>query len=552
MTDHAGTTAAARLVATLRAHGVDRVFCVPGESFLPVLDGLADAGIDLVTCRHEGGAAFMALADAKLTGTPGVVLVNRGPGATNAAIAVHSADLDATGLLLIVGDVPTVERGRRSFQELDHQGTFAGMSRGVFTVGHPHHVAEFTARALAAARGGVPGPAVLVVPEDVLTAPVPTIVSGAPVATEVAPAPADAIDRALALLSGSRRPVLVAGSQVDTPQGRRALKEAAHRHRLPVLVTNKRQDLFDNTDPLYAGHLHLATPAHQRDLVGRADLVLAVGTRLDAVSTQRYTLPDPGTALVHVYPDATVPGGAYRPRLAYACSPIAFLEQLAAAPPRATVDDDWVRQLADHEAEQARWAPVTAGDGVVFGRVVAVLSDLTSGRGVVTIDAGNFTSWVHRYHRVVEEGRLLGIGSSAMGFGVPAGVAAALRHPEQPTVVFVGDGGFLMTGSELATAVQRHARVVIVVADNGSYGTIRQHQERRCPGRVVGTDLTNPDFALLAHAYGALGLTIGTDAEVEPVLSKALAHPGPVVVHVRTSLTHISAYQRLTAPGRVR
>ncbi|MDG4797019.1 thiamine pyrophosphate-dependent enzyme [Micromonospora sp. WMMD1082] len=544
--------AADRLLATLRAHGVDRVFCVPGESFLPVLDRLAGAGIDLVTCRHEGGAAFMALADAKLTGTPGVVLVNRGPGATNAAIAVHSADLDATGLLLIVGDVRTAERGRRSFQELDHQAAFAGMSRGVFTVGHPRHVAEFTARALAAARGGVPGPAVLVVPEDVLAEPVPPSVGGAPVVTEPARPPAGAVDRTLALLTGSERPVLVAGGRLDSPQGRRALREAARRHRLPVLVTNKRQDLFDNTDPLYAGHLNLATPPRQRDLIGRSDLVLAVGTRLDAVSTQRYTLPDPATALVHVYPDATVPGGAYQPRLAYACSPTAFLEQLAAAPPRAPADDGWLRQLAGHEAEQARWHPVTASDGVVFGQVVAALGELTSGRGTVTVDAGNFTSWVHRYHRVADGGRLLGIGSSAMGFGVPAGVAAALRRPGEPTVVFVGDGGFLMTGTELATAVRYRARVVIVVADNGSYGTIRQHQERAYPGRVAGTDLTNPDFALLAHAYGALGLTIGTDAEVEPVLSKALAHRGPVVVHVRTSLAHISAYQHLAGLRRTR
>ncbi|WP_407939990.1 thiamine pyrophosphate-dependent enzyme [Micromonospora tarapacensis] len=358
--------------------------------------------------------------------------------------------------------------------------------------------------------------------------------------------------RTLALLSGSERPVLLAGGRLDSPDGRHALRVAARRHRLPVLVTNKRQDLFDNTDPLYAGHLHLATQQRQRDLVGRSDLVLAVGTRLDAVSTQRYTVPDPATALVHVYPDPTVLGGAYRPRLAYACSPVAFLEQLAAAPPRAPADDEWVRQLTGHEAEQARWRPVSAHDGVVFGRVVSVLTQLTAGRGTVTVDAGNFTSWVHRYHRIADGGRLLGIGSSAMGFGVPAGVAAALRRPDEPTVVLVGDGGFLMTGTELATAVQRRARMVIVVADNGSYGTIRQHQERAYPGRVAGTDLANPDFALLAHAYGALGLTIGADAEVEPVLSKALAHYGPVVVHVRTSLAHISAYQHLADLRRTR
>ncbi|MCM4083123.1 thiamine pyrophosphate-dependent enzyme [Paractinoplanes hotanensis] len=538
------TTAAGVLAATLAEHGVDRVFCVPGESFLDLLAELARRGVDIVTARHESGAAFMALADAKLTGRAGVVLVNRGPGATNAAIAVHSADLDATPLLMIVGDVRVASAGRGWFQELDAPAAFGAMSRRVLTLREPEAAGEFAARAWAAAHGPTPGPAVLCVPEDVLTGPGGAVRQPARRWPAV---PAESFtDAVIGLLNSAQRPLVLAGSAVDNdPDGRAALRDAAHRHGLAVAVTNKRQDLYPNDDPHYAGHLHLATQAEQRDRLARADLVVAVGTRLDPVTTQGFRLPAAGQTVVQVHPDAAAIGTGCPTAHGCAASPARFLLDLARRPATGGPHRDrgWHDELVDWEAGQSRWSPVDADDGVAFGHVVAALPPECAD-AVVTLDAGSFTSWVHRYHRVTT-GRLLGIASSAMGFGVPAAVAAALRRPDRAVIAMVGDGGFQMTGAELATAVQRGARLTVVVADNGSLGTIRQHQERGHPGLDLGTGLRNPDFAALARSHGALGLAVESPDEAEPALAKALACAGPALVHVRTSLRHISAYAHL-------
>lgn len=539
-------TAARALVDTLVAHGVDRVFCVAGESYLPVLDALVDQpSVDLVTCRHEGPAAFMAVADAKLTGRAGVVLVNRGPGATNAAIALHSAAQDGTPLLLVVGQVRTGDLGRRAFQELEYGRTFGDMAKGVWSVHDGARLAEATARALRVAQAGTPGPVVLVVPEDVFGAP-----GGDPVPPGRYPPPVPADDdvrRVRDLIAAAQRPVLVAGGRLAPgTAGRLALKAAADRHGLPVLASNKHQDLLDNHDPRYAGHLHIATQAGQRELLAGADLVLAVGTRLDQTTSLNYRWPARSMSLVHVHPDPAALGVQHRPALGLACDPAAFLTRLAAAEP-AGVPMAWADKLHAAEQDLAAWPGVTAADGVVFGRAVAELDALTGGELICTVDAGNFTSWVHRHLRFSGRGTLLGISSSAMGFGVPAAVAAALRRPDVPVVAVVGDGGMLMTGTELATAVARRLPLLVLVADNGSYGTIRQHQERAYPGRVIGTDLVNPDFAAMARSFGAYGLSVTDPEQVGPALARALEHPGPSLVHVRTSLTHISAYQRLEA-----
>lgn len=588
-------TAGTHVVATLAGHGVDRVFCVAGESYLAVLDALYDTpSVDVVTCRHEGSAGFAALADAKLTGRAGVCLVNRAPGAANAVIAVHAAASDAVPLVLLVGQARLAELDGPAFQEIDAGAVFGGLAKGVWTLRTPARAAELTARAIRVAESGTPGPVVLAMPEDVLARPaagtVPDRLAPALAGLDrLAPALAvpDRFPRAgvvpdvsgvAALLARARRPLLVAGSTVDTPAGRRLLPEVAARHALAVACTAKRQHLYDNTDPHFAGHLHIATPAWQRSALAEADLVIALGTRLDAVSTRGYTLfaaPVPAQPLVHVHPDPAALGRVYQPAVGLAADPAAALAALstleAPMPGLAAQRRRWVDALHAREAAEAVWGGETAADGVVFGEVVAALDRLTGGAAILAVDAGNFTSFVHRYYRFRNGGRLLGIAPGSMGFGVPAGLAAALRRgspagagsagvgsggtglggtgsggePDRPVVAVVGDGGALMTGAELATAVARRARLCVVIADNGSYGTIRAHQERAYPGRVIATDLANPDFAAWAAAHGALGLSVTTEAAVEPALKRALDHDGPAVVAVRTSLTHISAYGRI-------
>jgi acetolactate synthase-1/2/3 large subunit len=550
-------TAARTLVASLVAHGVDRVFCLPGESYLAVLDDLYDRPeIDVVSCRHEASAAFAAVTDAKLTGRAGVCLVSRGPGATNASIAVHAAAQDATPLLVIVGHVPAADIGRGVFQELDCGQAFGGMAKASWVLHHPTQAAEFVARAFRVAESGTPGPVVLVVPEDVLEQPDPV---GQPSQRWIAPASVPAEPDAatvLDMLGAAHRPLLIAGGRLSSPEGRRLLAAAADRHRLPVVTSNKNQDLFDNRHPLYAGHLHNNTQPAQRTAFNQADLVLAVGTRLDDVTTGRHqfpTAPLPRQPLIHVYPDGSRLGLVHRPAMGLTADPVAFLAALAAADPTEPPADraGWIERLHGIETDKSVWRPQPAADGLAFGAVVTVLDELTGGDVTVAVDSGTFTSWVYRYLRLSGGGRLIGVSSSPMGFGVPAGVAAALRL-RRPVVVVVGDGGFLMTGSELITAVAHRLPLVIVVANNGSYGTIRLNQERVYPGRTIATDLVNPDFVQLARAFGALGLAIEDEVDVEPCMTRALSHGGPVVIDVRTSLSWITAYRRLPDNGHER
>jgi acetolactate synthase-1/2/3 large subunit len=356
------------------------------------------------------------------------------------------------------------------------------------------------------------------------------------------------------MLTAAQRPVLLVGSRLNRPGGRDAIRAAASRHQLPVLTTNKNQHLFDNRDPMYAGHLHNNTQPAQLAAVDEADLLLAVGTRLDVVTTKDHTFPgspEPRQPLVHVYPDAARLGPYHRPEVAICADPVAFLRALAESPPilPAGDRDAWIAKLHGIEERKAHWDLVQAPDGVVFGAVAAALDDLTEGEVTVVVDSGTFTSWIYRYVRLGRRSRLVGISSSAMGFGIPGGVAAALRRAEAdtPVVAVVGDGGFLMNPSELITAVERQLPLVVVVANNGSFGTIRLHQEREYPGRTIATDLENPDFARLAEAFGAAGFTATTSAEVRPSLLKALAVNGPAVVDVKTSLSHITAYRTIPA-----
>lgn len=542
-------SAAQLLVAVLEAHGIDRVFCVPGESYLTVLDALYGRPIEVITCRHEGGAGFMAVADARLTGRPGICLVSRGPGASNAAIAVHTAQQDAVPMVLFIGQIERKDRGRGAFQEVTYERTFADMAKWVVEISDPARIAEITARALHVATTGVPGPVVVVLPEDMLAEPAPAPVLGPQPRLITKPSPSS-IAQAAEMLRGSERPLLIAGSRLASASARAALRRAAERWDVPVGVSFRQQDLFDNDHPLYAGHLGYLLPKHQVAAYQESDLILAVGTRLGDVTTQGYVVPaapQPKQKLIHVYDDTALLGAVFATDLAIAADPTAFLEALAIeAAPRTGRNKAWNEKLHRLWADLAAWTPQRAGDGVVFGNVVAALKDRVDGDAVFTTDAGNFSGWLARYFPFRASQRVLGPVSGAMGFGVPASVAAALRLKRR-VICLVGDGGMLMTGNELAVAVQHQLPLIIILSNNGSYGTIRLHQEKFFPGRRIATDLANPDFTRLAQAFGATGIKVTREEEIQGALDAAFAAKGPAVIEVITSLEYISAYTTLSA-----
>ncbi len=554
--------AAQALVATLAAHGVDRVFCVPGESFLAVLDSLYETpAIDCVACRHEGGAGMMALADAKLTGRPGVVLVSRGPGATNVSIAIHVAEQDAVPLVVFVGQVERKDIGRGAFQEVDYKKSLGGMCKGVWEVADGSQLAAVCAKAFSRAQRGVPGPVLISLPEDMqfdaAEGPSPPL----PAARRRAP-PADAIARTLALLEEAERPLMILGGAFPAGQNEnnsRLAVRVAEALAVPVAAGWKNQHRFPNAHPHYAGHLGYNIPAVHLELLSPADLLIAVGTRLGDVTSQGYRFPaappsDNGAQqrLVHVYPAAEALSRVYRPQLAVQSDCGRFLEALlkrapgrAPSPGRAAARHNWIARLHGYAAGQAHWNGEEAADGVVFGALTSALNGLLPEDAIIVQDGGNHSSWVHRYYSFRGGETLLAASAGAMGFGVPGAVAASLRHPGRRVVCILGDGGLLMTGNELATAVQHGATPLIIVSNNHSYGTIRQHQEKHYPGRVKATGLNNPDLLRWGEAFGVPSFRIERQQQVEAVLKEALAVKGPAFVEVKTSLRHISAFATL-------
>ncbi|WP_135466907.1 thiamine pyrophosphate-binding protein [Crenalkalicoccus roseus] len=534
-------TAAERLIGFLAAQGVDRAFCVPGESYIALLDALhAHPRLDLVTCRAEGGAGFMAVADAKLTGRPGVVLVSRGPGACNAAIAVHTAEQDAVPLILLVGQVERRDLRRNAFQEIDYQSMFRGIAKWIGEATEPDQVPELIARAWAMAMGGVPGPVVLSLPEDVLAMPCQAAPPPATLPCPAAPAPAEAA-RLAALLRQAERPILLAGHGLDTPghpgaEGRAALRRFAEAWSLPVAVSFRRQDLFPNDHPLYAGDLGLRNPDAQRTAFARADLVLALGTRLTDITTQGWTWPAPGQRLVHVCADPRFLGWHFPAELALPADAGAIIAALAAEAPGCPAGrQGWIRELRALHLADCEVAPADHPDGVAFAEVAKLVERAAAADAIVTLDAGTFGAPFYRKVAWRAGQRLLAPISGAMGFGVPAAVAAALRCPGRQVICAVGDGGALMTGGELAVAVARGAPVKLLLSDNGSYASIRIHQERAHPGRVSGTSLENPDFAQWCAAFRVPVLAVESRADL-PALEAALRAPGPLAAVIRTSL----------------
>ena len=546
MSDRSNTrTAAQLLVAELAAQRVDRVFCVPGESYLTVLDALYDERrIEVVTCRHESGAGFMAIADAKLTGRPGVALVSRGPGATNAAIAVHTAQQDAAPMVLLIGQIDRRDRGRRAFQEVDYAAAFGSLAKYVAEVHDPALLPQAVAQAFHRAAMGAPGPAIVVLPEDMLAEETSAIVVG-PQPRPAADASPAALDEAVELLRVAQAPLLIAGSRLAPLEARAVLRRAAESWGIPVAVSFRQQDLFDNEHPLYAGHLGYLLPKKRVAAYQESDLLLAVGTRLGDATTQNYQFPAaprPKQRLIHVYDDPEVLGAIFQTDLPIAAEPIRFLSALAErGPHRPQRHAAWAERLhRQHYTDLMVKEPLSAGDGVVFGAVVQALAERLGPDAVLTHDAGLNNSWLGRCFPFRSSQRLLAAVSGAMGVGVPAGVAAALRLKRR-VVTLVGDGGFLMTGNELAVAIEHRLPLTVILANNSSYGSIRLNQEVDFPGRVIATDLVNPNFAKLAEAFGARAFRIDRPDQIGGTLDAALAVEGPSVVEVMTSLERISA-----------
>jgi acetolactate synthase-1/2/3 large subunit len=542
------------LVANLLAQRATHAFGVPGESYLAVLDALHDVAdrLRFVVCRQEGGAAYMAEAYGKLTGRPGIVLVTRGPGASNAAIGIHTAMQDSTPLIAFVGQVGSDMTDREAFQEVDYRRMYGSVAKWAAQIDRTQRIPEYVAHAFRVAMSGRPGPVVLALPEDVLadSADVPD----APFVEAVAASPSrDDVARVEALLREARRPLAIAGGSRWDAQARAALVRFADASQVPVACAFRRQDLFDNRHPLYAGDVGIGINPRLASRVRDADVLLVVGERLGEMTTSGYTLLDvplPRQSLVHVHPDAGELGRVYQPAVAIAASPGAFLDAIDARASRPATPDT---MLATAHADYDAWrAPRVGPGGVDLWSVVHWLDERLPADAVLTHGAGNYPTWIHRLFHYGAGRTQLAPYSGAMGYGVPSAVAAKLVHPQRTVVSWNGDGCYLMNGQELATAVQYGFAVVFVVVDNGMYGTIRMHQERQYPGRVSGTDLVNPDFAALARAYGAPGETVSTTAQFAPTFERALASGRAALLHVKIdpqAITMSATLDQLRAQG---
>ncbi|CAA9494093.1 MAG: Thiamine pyrophosphate-requiring enzymes [uncultured Sphingomonadaceae bacterium] len=519
------------LIDQLALNGVDTIYGVPGESFLAALDAIHDAphGLRFVQCRHEAAAANMAEAAGKMTGRPGIAFVTRGPGATHAAIGVHTAFQDSTPMLLLIGDVGRGDIGREAFQEVDFPAMFAPLAKWAAKVDDARRLPELVARAFSVAMSGRPGPVVLALPEDMLTEEIE--VADARPARPARPRAARAdLVAARDLLARAERPLLIAGGGSWSVQAAAELRRFAEANELPVAASFRAQDALDNRSPSYVGHLSFGAAPALAAAVADADLLLVVGPRLGDVTTNGYTRPAPPTlqqTLIHVHPDPDELNRIYQADLPVAADPADFLAEAVDW----RLEPRWAERAAVlRKAHLAFSEPPPAKTPLDLARVVRRLRAALSDDTAVANGAGNFAIWLHRFWEYRDWRTQLAPTNGAMGYGVPAAVAAALAG--RPALAFCGDGDFLMSGQELATAVRFGAPALFVVVDNGQYGTIRMHQERAYPGRVEGTGLCNPDFAALARAYGAGGWTAADDAGFDRALAEALAHDGPALIHL--------------------
>ncbi len=513
------------LIDGLRLNAVERIFCIPGESYLAALDALYDRSeIDLVVCRNEGGAAYMAEADGKLTGRPGICFVTRGPGATNASGGLHVAMQDSTPMILLIGQVARKDMDREAFQEIDYRRMFGQVTKWTAQIEDADRVPEYLNRAFSIATGGRPGPVALALPEDMLTDQSEAADAGAWQALDISPSPAD-VTRVGEMLGAAERPLIIIGGSGWSETTRQQLQAFAETHRLPVANSFRCQDYFDNDHACYVGDLGLGVNPGLASAVRESDCLLVIGSRLGEMTTGGFTLidiPRPRQTLIHVHPGAEELGHVYQVDLGIVANAGRFVELLANCRPESNLarEDrlttlrqqyvDWNRSLVvDSEVQLAE----------VFGELRAQLED----DAIVCNGAGNTTGWLHRFFRYRRYRSQLAPTSGTMGYGLPAAIAARLRYPDRQVVAITGDGDLMMNLQELATAMQHGVAVIVIVVNNGTYATIRMHQEREYPGRVIGTDMINPDFGALAEAHGGHAERVTTTAEFAPALERALA-----------------------------
>jgi acetolactate synthase I/II/III large subunit len=533
------------LADQLAVHGTEIAFCVPGESYVELLDGLYDSPIRLITCRHEAGAANMAEAYGKLTGRPGICMVTRGPGATQASVGVHTAFQDSTPLILLVGQVASNQEEREAFQEIDYRRMFGPLAKWVAQIDRVDRIPELVARAYSTACAGRPGPVVLALPEDMLRA--ETDAADAPRFRTIQPSPSTAdVASVREALGRAERPLAILGGAGWTPQASAHLRKFLEANALPAIAAFRRQDALDNDSPSYAGELGIGVNPALLQRVEDADVLLAVGPRLGEMTTAGYTLldvPRPRQTLVHVHPGPEELGRVYQPDVPI----LAGMEAFAAAVADLRVEARWRAWAADARSDYETWQRHDAMPGRVdLGDCISHLRERVPD-AVVCNGAGNHTAWIHRFWRFHDFPSQLAPTSGAMGYGVPAALAAKALLPGRTVVCFSGDGDFLMSGLELATAAQHDLPIVVLVVDNGMYGTIRMHQELNFPGRVVGTDLVNPDFAAYARSFGAYGENVERTEDFAGALERALDAGVSALISLRIDPEAITHRTTLTA-----
>ncbi|MCC7038243.1 MAG: thiamine pyrophosphate-binding protein [Alphaproteobacteria bacterium] len=536
------------LIESLRAHGVKKIFCVPGESYLDALDALhGEDAMRVITCRQEGGAAFMAEAYGKLTGQPGICFVTRGPGACNASIGLHTAMQDSTPFILLVGQVGREMMGREAFQEVDYRLMFQPpIAKWAVQIEKAADIPRVMKEAFEAATTGRPGPVVVALPEDMLCedSDAPVIYPAAP--THFAPKHAD-IEKLKSILQEAKKPLVIVGGGSWTDTSIAQFEKFAAASKLPVIAGFRRQDAFHNSHECYAGVLGTTIDPELLKRVEEADVIIAVGTRLGEILTQSYTIitsPVPKQRLVHVYPDASELNKVYKAELAIHSS----VGEFAKALENVTISGDWAEWTKNLNTRYRSWSTVKSRDKftVDLDGVIEDIINTLPEDAIITTDAGNFSGWPQRFVRYDRPMRLLAPTSGAMGYGAPSAVAASLAFPDRVVVGFMGDGGFMMTGQEIATAMHEGAHPIWLVFNNGMYGTIRMHQEKHYPGRKSATDLTNPDFAALARSYGAAGVTVEKTADFLPAFKAAIASKKPTLIEVKMDPQQITTAKKLS------
>jgi acetolactate synthase I/II/III large subunit len=528
-------TAAEALIDQLVIHGVRHMFCVPGESYIAALDAFHDRDVAITICRQESGAAIMAEAHGKATGRPGICFVTRGPGATNAAAGLHIARQDSTPLILFVGQISREMREREAFQELDYRAVFGSIAKWATEIDDPARIPELISRAFYTATSGRPGPVVIALPEDMLVERIAVPDAPAFEPVEIWPGLTD-MSRLQKMLWAADRPIVLLGGTRWSQSACASVARFAERFALPVATSFRRAHLFDPGHPCYAGDLGIGPNPKLLARVKGADLILLVGGRLGEMPSQAYTLldvPAPRQTFVHVFPGVEELGKVYRPSLAINATPTAFAAALEGLQPPNELR--WRHETPVAHADFLAWTdkPTIVPGPVNLGEIIVALRDKLPADTVVCNGAGNFSVWVHRYTRYRRYGTQLAPISGSMGYGVPAAIGMKRLAPERTVIAFAGDGDFLMTGQEFATAVQYDLPVIIVVVDNGMYGTIRMHQERHYPGRVVGTELKNPDFAAYARAFGGYGATVEKTADFLPTFEAAQKSGKPAILHLK-------------------